>query len=465
MRAVHAFFWRATERLRIHWPERQPLRLRLQQLLRRYPLSHPLSHHPLRRQMQVLGTRGTGHIRFGRALAVCAAGACAHLILDLTNVYGVKLLWPFAQRWYAWDLAASIDPLLLILLAGGLLLPWVFRLAGEEIGSRTRRESQWPAFVLLAMVALYFGVRVVSHARVLAVVNSRLYAGEKPLRAAALPEWWPLTWRAVVETDASIRELPVTPWVRRNFRSGPRQRFFQAGRITCFASRQKQHYRARIPRIRSLSAGQGRKHLHRHAGDYPGYALSAGRRGAGRDGRNRIECGNENNARNVAVRNGGSASDGGARRNAGQLAGFGFLRLRVSEDHSHSQITHQHSRDSCHRNQQFVVRNVKQRWPAIADGQQAFAKEPDAACNRHRQHKRAQRHLEGARCEDKQLKRRGRRQDCSHQQCRKPFRSIQRLTRAAWRLLSPCESVCFPLRTTKNSAVQPASEPSVVIAA
>ena len=123
---------------------------------------------------------GTGHIRFGPALAVCAAGAGAHLILDLTNVYGLKLLWPFAQRWYAWDLAASIDPLLLILLAGGLLLPLVFRLVGEEIGARTRRESQWPAFVLLAMVALYFGVRVVSHARVLAVVNSRSMPGRSP---------------------------------------------------------------------------------------------------------------------------------------------------------------------------------------------------------------------------------------------------------------------------------------------
>jgi len=43
------------------------------------------------------------------ALFICAAGAGSHLLLDLLNGYGVKLLWPFNARWYAWDIADSVD--------------------------------------------------------------------------------------------------------------------------------------------------------------------------------------------------------------------------------------------------------------------------------------------------------------------------------------------------------------------
>src|SRR5579863_9778053 len=43
------------------------------------------------------------------ALAIGAIGAGAHLLLDMLNGYGVKLLWPFNPKWYAWDLADSVD--------------------------------------------------------------------------------------------------------------------------------------------------------------------------------------------------------------------------------------------------------------------------------------------------------------------------------------------------------------------
>src|ERR1700722_12806119 len=77
-------------------------------------------------------------VRIFPALAICAIGAGAHLLLDMLNGYGVKLLWPFSPKWYAWDLADSVDFWILFFLLAGLLLPELFRLVLEEIGSRQK---------------------------------------------------------------------------------------------------------------------------------------------------------------------------------------------------------------------------------------------------------------------------------------------------------------------------------------
>ena len=151
-------------------------------------------------------------IRFSRALGVCAAGATIHLLLDLTNSYGVKLLWPFQQKWYGWDLDTRVDPLLLVLLAAALLLPVLFRLVTEEISGTVTRGGKAATLALLAVIFVYFGARAVWHLRALELVSSRLYAGERPLRAASSPDVSPLKWRGVVETPAAMDEVPVSLW-------------------------------------------------------------------------------------------------------------------------------------------------------------------------------------------------------------------------------------------------------------
>ena len=78
-------------------------------------------------------------VAYPRALAVCACGAGLHLLLDLTNDAGVKLLWPFQQRWIAWDLAREVDPALLAILLAGLLLPALLNLV--ERGNRGARAK------------------------------------------------------------------------------------------------------------------------------------------------------------------------------------------------------------------------------------------------------------------------------------------------------------------------------------
>src|SRR6185312_15775659 len=70
--------------------------------------------------------------------------------LDFTNNYGVRPFWPFWEKWYSWDIVFIIEPLLLILLIGGLVLPALFSLINDEIG--VRRKG--PAGRLAAVVAL-----------------------------------------------------------------------------------------------------------------------------------------------------------------------------------------------------------------------------------------------------------------------------------------------------------------------
>jgi inner membrane protein len=167
-----------------------------------------------------LGAASTGAvpIRFFRASAVCAVGAATHVILDLTNSYGIKLLWPFQQKWYALDLAGSVDPLLLVLLGAGVLVPVVFRLVTEEIGGRAPdRKGHAGTIAALLVIALYFGGRVVLHERTIALLSSRIYAGEPPLRVSGLPQWSPFDWRGLVETETAIGSIDVSLSPGQNF--------------------------------------------------------------------------------------------------------------------------------------------------------------------------------------------------------------------------------------------------------
>jgi membrane-bound metal-dependent hydrolase YbcI (DUF457 family) len=149
-------------------------------------------------------------VRFWQALAICGAGASVHLLLDLTNSYGVKLLWPFSGAWNAWDLAGSIDPWILLLLIAAVFLPLLFGLVTQEVTGRAKQQPGGAsALVMLLLVLLYLGGRAVLHDRAVALLDSRVYRGERPLRSAAFPGWSPFEWSGLVETSDAIEELPV----------------------------------------------------------------------------------------------------------------------------------------------------------------------------------------------------------------------------------------------------------------
>ncbi len=71
--------------------------------------------------------------------------ALTHILLDFTNNYGVRPFWPFWEKWYSWDIVFIIEPLLLILLIGGLVVPALFSLINDEIGVRRKGPPDaWP---------------------------------------------------------------------------------------------------------------------------------------------------------------------------------------------------------------------------------------------------------------------------------------------------------------------------------
>ena len=145
------------------------------------------------------------------ALLISAIGAGVHLLLDLMNGSGVKLLWPFSAKWYSWDIVDSVDAWIIFFLLAGLLLPELFRLVLDEIGSKPKkRGGQRGAIVGLALVTLFIAGRAVAHQRAIALLDSREYRGQAPLSLAAFPRRsTPLSWAGVVETDNTIVNVNV----------------------------------------------------------------------------------------------------------------------------------------------------------------------------------------------------------------------------------------------------------------
>lgn len=146
------------------------------------------------------------------ALLICAIGAGMHLLMDMLNSYGVKLMWPIGPKWYAWDLADSVDAWIIFFLLCGLLLPELFRLILGEIGAKPKKGGrQRGAIVGLLLVLLFVGIRAFAHQRAIALLDSREYGRQVPLDVGAFP--WPtspLQWSGVVETDNALYKLDVS---------------------------------------------------------------------------------------------------------------------------------------------------------------------------------------------------------------------------------------------------------------
>ncbi|HET6142108.1 MAG TPA: metal-dependent hydrolase [Candidatus Acidoferrales bacterium] len=162
----------------------------------------------------ILGKKSrTFTVRLSAALLISAIGATAHLLLDLLNAYGVKLLWPFSEKFYAWDIADSIDSWMLFFLIAGLFVPELFRLVLDEIGSKQKHHGgQRGAIFALVCVGLVIAGRAFLHQRAVALLDSREYRGQTPLLVAAFPKPSnPFLWSGVVETDNAVfnMEVPV----------------------------------------------------------------------------------------------------------------------------------------------------------------------------------------------------------------------------------------------------------------
>jgi inner membrane protein len=77
-----------------------------------------------------------------------------HIFMDFLNTYGVRLLMPFSNRWFYGDALYIVDPILYVLLGGGLLLGWLHARRGRD-GARMPRLGWWLAvsYMLLMLVS------------------------------------------------------------------------------------------------------------------------------------------------------------------------------------------------------------------------------------------------------------------------------------------------------------------------
>jgi inner membrane protein len=152
-------------------------------------------------------------------------GLASHLALDLTNVYGVRLLLPFSARWLRLDLTSVVDPWIWGALLLAVIGPALGRLVDSEIGAKAR-PGRIAAILALAFLLAYNGARAAIHGRALAILNSRIYEGGSPRQVAAFPDAFsPFAWRGVTQ-GASFYAL--FDWdVRREFDPAAGTLFYQ----------------------------------------------------------------------------------------------------------------------------------------------------------------------------------------------------------------------------------------------
>jgi inner membrane protein len=135
----------------------------------------------------------------------------SHLLLDWTNVYGIRLLLPFSSRWPHLDITDIVDPWILLLLILAVAAPALSRMVSTEISSRSGAGPKrgWAWFALLALLA-YEGGRYTLHQRALAVMGAHLFNGTVARRLSTLPARFnPLTWRGVAEGEGFVVLVPV----------------------------------------------------------------------------------------------------------------------------------------------------------------------------------------------------------------------------------------------------------------
>ncbi len=149
--------------------------------------------------------------RWGLLFGFAYLAGLSHILLDFTNNYGVRPFWPFLEKWYSWDIVFIVEPVILVMLAAGLILPTLFTLINEEVGYKRKgpRGRLAATVALIGMVALW-GVRDYEHRRAVNAMESRMYENSDPIRVSAYPLWWnPFQWHGVAETQNAFASMPV----------------------------------------------------------------------------------------------------------------------------------------------------------------------------------------------------------------------------------------------------------------
>ncbi len=140
---------------------------------------------------------------WAKLLLLSFVGLTVHLVLDYTNDYGIRLLLPFTDRWFARDLTKLLDLWVMLAMALGLGIP---RLVSP--GGPSARLSRVAAVLSLVLLAAYLGFKEVSHRAALATLDSSIQS-DVTGRACLPGSLHPLEWTGIVETPGGFQVLTV----------------------------------------------------------------------------------------------------------------------------------------------------------------------------------------------------------------------------------------------------------------
>jgi len=173
-------------------------------------LTHALVALPVLPLVCVLVVRAVSRkpVKWLGAYSIALIAVASHLLLDWTNVYGIRLLLPFSARWLRLDITGVIDFWIWGVLLVALLAPVLVRLVNSEIGAAgPPRGGARRGFAIFALIFLVFydGARYFAHARAFETLDSRIYSGSAPRLVAAFPTASIFNWRGLVETGDAFR--------------------------------------------------------------------------------------------------------------------------------------------------------------------------------------------------------------------------------------------------------------------
>jgi inner membrane protein len=149
-------------------------------------------------------------IRPGQLLWLSYLGVILHVLMDLLNNYGVRLLMPFSQHWFYGDVLFIIDPWLWIVLGAGV---WLAR----------QRRSAAPARGSLVLAGLYVLAMTISARAARGEIVDRWRQVEGTAPQAVMVGPLPITpLRRQIILDAGTQyEIGMFTWQPRNIRFDP----------------------------------------------------------------------------------------------------------------------------------------------------------------------------------------------------------------------------------------------------
>jgi inner membrane protein len=150
-------------------------------------------------------------LRWGLLYCFAVIAALSHILLDITNNYGVRPFMPFNYRWYAWDIVNIFEPAVTLPLMLAFVFPWLFGMIGSEVGEkRPRFRGRGSAIAAIVIVALVWWGRDYHHRRALALLERARYQDSETLRFSANPyALTPFRWHGVVETPTAFNLVQV----------------------------------------------------------------------------------------------------------------------------------------------------------------------------------------------------------------------------------------------------------------